>query len=303
MNGPHSNRDESRGLWLGLLGVVIFAMTLPMTRLAVGPAGDPQLPPLFVTAGRAALAGLLSIGYLWITRAVWPRKDQLRDFAVSALGTVVGFPLFLGLALREVDAMHAAVVTGVLPLGTAVAAVIAFGQRPSAGFWACATAGCGLVIGFAAMQGNGRLSAADGLLLLAVASASIGYVAGARLSSQMRAEQVICWVLVLSLPFTAPVALAAWPDASVRPSAWVGFGYVTVFSMWLGFFAWYRGLALGGTVRVSQVQLVQPFLALLFAVPVLGERLDAVTVGFSLAVIATVFAGKKMPVHARATAS
>lgn len=302
MSREPSRHDESRGLWLGLLGVVIFAMTLPMTRLAVGPASDPQLPPLFVTAGRAALAGLLSIGYLWITRAPWPRRRQLGDFAVSALGTVVGFPLFLGLALREVDAMHAAVVTGVLPLGTAVAAAIAFGQRPSTGFWTFAALGCALVIGFAAMQGSGRLGAADGLLLLAVASASIGYVAGARLSSQMRAEQVICWVLVLSLPVTLPIALAAWPEAPVRPSAWLGFGYVTVFSMWLGFFAWYRGLALGGTVRVSQVQLVQPFLALLFAVPVLGERLDALTVGFSLAVIATVFAGKKMPVHARATA-
>ena len=66
--------------------------------------------------------------------------------------------------------------------------------------------------------------------------------------------------------------------------------------MWLGFFAWYRGLALGGTVRVSQVQLVQPFLSMLFAIPLLGEKLDTVTVGFGLAVIATVFIGKKMPV-------
>jgi drug/metabolite transporter (DMT)-like permease len=116
----------------------------------------------------------------------------------------------------------------------------------------------------------------------------------------MSAERVICWVLVLSLPFTLPVMLAALPDHAVRPGAWLGFGYVTLFSMWLGFFAWYRGLALGGTVRVSQVQLVQPFLALLFAVPVLGETLDATTVAFSLAVIVIVFIGKKMPASTRA---
>ena len=103
-------------------------------------------------------------------------------------------------------------------------------------------------------------------------------------------------MLVLSLPLTLPVMGATWPAQPVRPAAWLGFGYVTLFSMWLGFFAWYRGLALGGTVRVSQVQLVQPFLALLFAVPVLGERLDAATVVFSLAVIATVFLGKRLPV-------
>ncbi|HMC15455.1 MAG TPA: DMT family transporter [Albitalea sp.] len=288
------NASETRGLWLGLLGVTIFAMTLPMTRLAVGPAGDPQLPPLFVTAGRAAVAGLLSLIYLYATGAPRPRRAQLTDLAICAAGTVVGFPLFLALALRHVDAMHAAVITGVLPLTTAFAAALSFRQRPSNGFWVCAVLGCALVLVFAAQQGGG-LRAADGLLLLAVSCASIGYVSGARLSSQMRAEQVICWVLVLSLPLSFPVMAASWPVQPVRASAWLGFGYVTLFSMWLGFFAWYRGLALGGTVRVSQVQLVQPFLALLFAVPVLGESLQASTIVFSLAVIATVFVGKRMP--------
>jgi len=289
---------ENRGLWFGLLGVVIFAMTLPMTRLAVGPALDPQLPPLFVTAGRAAVAGLLSVAYLLATRATRPGPQLWPALAVCAAGTVVGFPLFLSLALRQVDAMHAAVVTGVLPLATAMAAAWSFRQRPSNGFWVCAVLGCALVLAFAARQGSGALSAADGLLLLAVASAAIGYVAGARLTTAMSAEQVICWVLVMSLPLTAPVMWAQWPSqaaATIKTSAWLGFGYVTLFSMWLGFFAWYRGLALGGTVRVSQVQLVQPFLALLFAVPVLGEKLEAGTVVFSLAVIAIVFIGKKMP--------
>lgn len=293
-----SAHDETRGLWLGLLGVVIFAMTLPMTRLAVGPADDPQLPPLFVTAGRAAFAGLLSVLYLWVTGAPRLQRRHVPALATSALGTVVGFPLFLGLALRQVDAMHAAVVTGLMPLATAVAAATYFRQRPSNGFWACAALGCAMVLVFAAWRGAGHLSAADGLLLLAVVSTAVGYVAGARVASELPAEQVICWVLVISLPLTLPLALAVWPAAPVRASSWGGFAYVTLFSMWLGFFAWYRGLALGGTVRVSQVQLVQPFLALLFAVPVLGETLDATTVLFSLAVIGVVFVSKKMPARA-----
>jgi len=239
MNAAPSSRDQTRGLWLGALGVLIFAMTLPMTRLAVGPLDAPQLPPAFVTAGRAAGAGLLSLVYLWLTGAPRPRQAQLGLLAVSALGTVLGFPIGLAMALREVPSMHAA-----------------------------------------------------------VASASIGYVAGARLSAQWRAEHVISWVLVLSLPATLPVALWAWPTAPVRAAAWGAFGYVTVFSMWLGFFAWYRGLALGGALRVSQVQLIQPFLALLLAVPVLGEALTPSTLGFSLAVVAVVLVGKRMPVRA-----
>jgi drug/metabolite transporter (DMT)-like permease len=291
-----SARDERRGLALGLLGVAIFAVTTPMTRLAVGDAAAPQLSPLFVTAGRAAAAGLLSLAWLLATRAPRPRGGQWRDIAVTALGVVLGFPLGLALALREVPAIHAAVVTGVLPLGTAVAAALLLRQRGSPRFWGCALAGCAVVLGYAAWQGGGRLVAADALLLGAVASASVGYVVGARLSAALAPEQVICWVLVASLPVTLP--LAAWAARDLEPAAisagaWLGFGYVALFSMWLGFFAWYRGLALGGALRVSQVQLLQPFLSALAAVPLLGERLDGATVACLAAVIALVFAGRR----------
>jgi drug/metabolite transporter (DMT)-like permease len=281
---------------LGLLGVLIFAMTLPMTRLAVGPAEAPQLPPLFVTAGRAAGAALLSLIYLRLSGARRPERTDLLPLLATALGTVVGFPLFIALALREVPAMHAAVITGVLPLFTAVVAAWHLRQRPSRGFWVCALLGCALVLGFAARQGGGHLVVADGLLLLAMLSAATGYVSGAQLSMRWRAEHVISWVLVISLPLTLPVALLTLPETPVRPLAWVGFAYVTVFSMWLGFFAWYRGLAVGGTMRVSQVQMVQPFLALLLAVPVLGEPLQVTTLMFAVAVVAVVFVGKHMPV-------
>jgi drug/metabolite transporter (DMT)-like permease len=291
----------SKGMALGALGVLIFALTLPMTRLAVGPLEAPQLPPAFVTAGRAAGAGLLSVAYLWWARAAWPTARQWALLALSGLGTVLGFPLGLALALREVPSMHAAVVTGLLPLATAAIAALALRQRASAGFWACAVAGCALVLAFAAREGGGRLVAADGWLLAAMLCASGGYVAGARLAAQMPAEQVISWVLVGSLPLTLP--LAAWcapaDPGAVAAASWGAFGYVTVFSMWLGFFAWYRGLALGGALRVSQVQLVQPFLSLLLAVPVLGEPLQPATLGFSVAVIAVVFIGRRMPVGAK----
>lgn len=292
--------QEGRGLWLGLLGVAIFAMTLPMTRLAVGDASAPQLPPAFVTVGRAGLAGLLSLVWLRAIGAPRPGRHLWQAIAVCALGTVVGFPLFLALALRDVPSMHAAVVTGLLPLATAAAAAIGLRQRASAGFWLCAVLGFVAVIAFAAVAGGGRLHLADGFLLAAVAFGAMGYVAGARVSAELPAQQTICWVLVLSLPLTLPAMAWTWPAQPVSLAAWGGFVYVGVFSMWLGFFAWYRALAIGGVLRVSQVQLVQPFLALLAAVPILGERLDAATVVFSLAVIAIVMLGKRMPVQASA---
>lgn len=295
----------TQGWLLGVLGVLIFALTIPMTRLASGSLAAPQLPAEFVAIGRAALAGLLAALWLGATRAPWPRPAQWRQLGLTALGVVFGFPLFLGWAVQRVDAAHAAVVSGLLPIATALMGALLMRQRPSRGFWACALLGTALVLGFAFWKGGARLQAADGLLVLAVLWGGVGYVLGARLSAPqgdgrppMAPQQVISWVLVASLPVTLPLTWAFHPTAPVRLAAWGGFLYVSVFSMWLGFFAWYRGLQLGGMLRVSQVQLLQPFLSMWLAVPLLGEPLDAATVGFSLAVMATVFLSRRMAVVA-----
>jgi drug/metabolite transporter (DMT)-like permease len=297
----HPTQDREALLW-GVVGVTLFAATLPMTRLAVGSLEAPQLSPWFVTFGRAAVAGLLSIVYLlWQqtrgtlkvpVRAEWPLV------AITAFGVIVGFPLFLALALRTVPSTHGAVVTALLPLSTAVLGALWYKQRPSAGFWACAVLGSGLVLGFMVWRAGGLyLGVANIYLIIAMTTGAFGYIGGARLTPRLGAEQTICWVLVGGLPFTLPMAwwFAPVDAAAVSRMAWGGFMYVALFSMWIGFFAWYRALALGA-VRVSQIQLIQPFISLLFAVPLAGERLDAMTMVFAIAVIATVYIGKKMPV-------
>lgn len=297
----HLSREIQTGLWLGLLGVVIFALTLPLTRLAVGTPQAPQLSGLFVSTGRATVAALLSIVFLWLTRAPWPARANLPALGVVMLGVVFGFPMLSSIAMRQVEAVHASVMLGVVPLATAGVGAWLHRQRPSAGFWLCAGLGTALVVLFAVLRSGHSglvLAWADTLLLGAMACAAVGYGMGSLLSQRMAPEQVICWALILGLPLNLPIALVEYPQAAIHFSAWLGFVYVAVASQWLGFFAWYRGLALGGTVRVSQVQLLQPFLSMLFAVPILGERLDLLTVGFGLAVIAVVFVGRKMPVHA-----
>lgn len=288
--------NEAKGLFLGFLGVVTFGITLPMTRLAVGDNSDPQLDPLFVTAGRASIAGILSIFYIIILRSKRPSRHHIWPLIVCALGTAIGWPIFIAIALRSVHAMHAAVITGILPLSSAIAGAIYFRQRPSFGFWACTLFGCFSVMLYAAMQGGGQLVVADLLLVLAVISTGIGYVGGTIVSKDLPAPDVICWVLVIALPVSLPFALYSMPNHVVTWQAWGGFTYVTLFSMWLGFFVWYRGLVLGGMVRVSQIQLLQPFVSVIAAVPLLGESLDFKTVGFLLLVMATVFVGRKMPV-------
>ncbi|MDZ7938712.1 MAG: DMT family transporter [Rhodoferax sp.] len=292
-------QNERRGLWLGLLGVAIFAITLPMTRLATGTADAPQLSPWFVTLARAALAGGLSILFLLATRSRWPTAAERKPLALAAVGNALGFPLLIGFALRHISASHAAVTIALLPLATAAVAALVLHQRARLGFWISALLGASLVVAFSLFRasqhpGGLALEWADLLMVGAVLSAALGYVYGAKVTPTLGAEQVICWVCVLALPVTLPGAWLTWPTQAIQTSSWLALGYVGVFSMWAGFFAWYRGLALGGTLKVSQVQLLQPFLSILAAVPLLGESLDWVTVGFALAVVATVFTGKRL---------
>ncbi|MDA7417033.1 DMT family transporter [Xenophilus arseniciresistens] len=292
--------QETLGMWLGVLGVAFFAITLPMTRLATGTADAPQLSPWFVTLGRAALAGLLSAVFLLVTRSPRPQAHQWKPLGMAVLGNVIGYPLLLAYALRVVTASHAAVITALLPLVSAMVAAWVLHQRARPGFWICAAVGSALVVLFSVLRASQHTGGgfgfewADLLLVGAVIAASFGYIYGAQVTPALGAERVICWVCVLALPLTLPATVLLWPQQPVATSAWVGFVYVGVFSMWIGFFAWYRGLALGGALRVSQTQLLQPFLSILAAVPLLGEALDAVTLGFAAAVVVTVVISKKL---------
>lgn len=292
-------RWETIGLWLGIVGIAFFGITLPATRLATGTIDAPQLSPWFVTLGRAALAGALSVAFLAVTRSPPPTRQQWMPIGMAMLGNLLGYPLLLAYALRSVTAGHAAVITALLPLVTSVSAAVVLRQRARLGFWLCALLGSSLVVAFSMIRASGQttglgFSLPDILLVAGVIAASVGYVYGAQVTSSLGAERVICWVCVLALPVTIPATFFLWPETPASKSAWMGFVYLGVFSMWVGFFAWYRGLALGGAIRVSQVQLLQPFFAIVASVPILGEPLDALTLCFAIAVVLAVLVGRKL---------
>ena len=283
----HKDNHAPFSGWInGMLGVCIFSGSLPATRIAVM-----DLDPFFLTYIRASVAGILAVTLLALLRVKRPQSSHVMSLITVSLGVIIGFPLLTAMALKHVTSAHSLVFTGLLPLSTAIFGVIRGGERPQKAFWVFSVTGSLLVAGFA-FTGDVSLSATgDVLMLAAVAACGLGYAEGARLSREMGGWQVISWALVLSLPFMLLATYLTLPaDLNhIGTPAWVALGYVSLFSMFLGFVFWYRGLVLGGIAAVGQLQLLQPFIGLCLSVVLLHETvtplMGIVTLGVILCVV------------------
>jgi drug/metabolite transporter (DMT)-like permease len=283
--------DNSAQGWVsGFLGMLIFSGSLPATRLAVQ-----EFDPLFLTAMRAVLAAILALGALGLMRQRWPQRQDFVPLVMVAIGVVIGFPLLTALALQHTTSAHALVYIGLLPLATACFGVLRGGERPKVAFWLFSVLGSLLVGAFALSQGAGASWVGDLLMVAAILLCGLGYAEGAMLTRKLGGWQVISWALVVALPLTAGVAVwaapANWPQVSV--GAWLSLGYISLFSMWIGFIFWYRGLALGGIAAVGQLQLLQPFFGLALAAWVLHETIQPSMIAVMAGVLVCVYGAKR----------
>lgn len=274
----------------GLAGVVIFSGSLPATRIAVA-----DFSPLFLTSARAVIAALLGAALLAALRQNKPARDDLLSLIIVALGVVVGFPLLTALALQYITSAHSIVFVGLLPLATAIFAVLRGGERPKPLFWLFSVFGSAMVVGFALNSGAEVSLTGDLLMVAAIVACGLGYAEGAKLSRTLGGWQVISWALILALPLMAVIALLTLPEswARIGGGAWAGLAYVSVFSMLVGFVFWYRGLAIGGIAAVGQLQLLQPFFGLLLAAALLHERVSPLMLLTTLAIVACVAGARK----------
>nr|WP_312969501.1 DMT family transporter [Brucella intermedia] len=277
--------------WInGFLGVLIFSGSLPATRLAVI-----DIDPTFLTMARASIAGALGLALLLVFREPFPRRNDVISLVVVALGVVVGFPLLTGLALQHMTSAHAIVFIGLLPLATAIFAVLRGGERPRPMFWLFSVVGSLIVASYAYGQGSQSTLLGDVLMLAAVIVCGLGYAEGAQLSRRLGGWQVICWALVFSLPVMLPLSVMTRPETwvGIGTPAWISLGYVSLFSMLIGFFFWYRGLAQGGAASVGQLQLLQPFFGLMLAAGIAGEPVSMGMVATAAVVVVCVAGAKR----------
>ncbi|MDQ8934853.1 DMT family transporter [Acinetobacter rudis] len=282
--------EATKGWVNGLIGVTIFAGSLPATRVAVA-----DFDPLFLTAIRALIAALLGVFLLIVLKQPKPKLTDLPSLAMSALGVVIGFPLLTALALQYVTSAHSIVFIGLLPLCTALFAVLRAGERPKPLFWVFSILGAAFVAGYSAFGSSGASLKGDLLMLAAVLVCGFGYAEGARVSRTLGGWQVICWALLLSLPIMLPIALWDMPSSfsHVSLSAWFALAYVSIFSMFLGFVFWYKGLVQGGIAAVGQLQLFQPFIGLTLAAVLLHESVSWTMLVITLIAVLCVAGSKK----------
>ncbi|NWJ45314.1 MAG: DMT family transporter [Chloroflexi bacterium] len=296
--------NATKGLLLGLVGVAVFSMTLPATRIGIG-----SFSPWFISEGRVVVAGILAAVVLFFTRQKFPNRRQLVQLYIIGLMIGLGFPMLATAAMSTLPASHGAITLALQPLATALAATIRAGERPSPLFWAASLIGSGAVIWYALAQGGGSLEPADLMLLGAVAASGVGYAEGARLSRELGSWQVISWVMVLIWPVLAIMMGFEVARTGITPlfnaplEAWLCFLYVAILSQYVGFFAWYRGLAMGGVARVGQLQLLQPFMTLIISSFLLGEKITFITALVAIVVVGAVAIGRKAPVALRQSAA
>ncbi|MCK1545800.1 DMT family transporter [Bradyrhizobium sp. 147] len=283
-------QSSGSGWGNGLLGVIIFSGSLPATRVAVG-----GFSALFLTSARALIAALIGLAVLGLLRQARPTRQDLASLAIVAIGVVVGFPLLTALALQHITSAHSIVFIGLLPLSTAIFGVLRGGERPQPLFWLFAVLGSATVAGFALSNDGSSSLTGDLLMVAAIILCGLGYAEGAALSRRLGGWQVISWALLLALPLMVPVVIWTWPPtwSGVSAPAWVGLAYVSVFSMFVGFIFWYRGLALGGIARVGQLQQLQPFFGLALAGLLLHEPVAWNMIAATVLVVVCVFFARR----------
>jgi drug/metabolite transporter (DMT)-like permease len=288
---------EKFGLALGVAGVLLFGGTLPATRLAVA-----AFDPLFLSAARAVIAGCAGFLLLVTLRRSLPPRALWRDLVLAGLCTIIGFPVFMALAMAHVPASHGGVVLGIIPLATAAAAALVAHERPSLGFWLASAAGASIVFVFMARQSEAStIELGDVYLLGTVLSGAFGYALSGRLSRTLPGWEVISWQVAAFLPLSLLAALLLAPSTftDVQAPAWAGLVYVSFISQFFAFFVFNAAMAMGGVARVGQMMLLQPFVIVALSVPVNGERFDPSTLLYAVAVVVTVIVGQRMQVTRR----
>jgi drug/metabolite transporter (DMT)-like permease len=281
---------------IGFVGIAIFSLTLPFTQMAVN-----EMSPFFLAFGRASIAGICALILLLFNKSKFPNRVQIKKLIIIVVGVVYGFPIFTSIAMTTLPSSHSGIVLGILPLAMSLFAAIKYKEKPSLSFWLTSIFGTFMVISYTFMDNDGSLMIEDLWLLFAILFAAIGYSEGGILSKEMGSIAVISWALVISLPLNLFASYVFYETsyATISFQAFMSLMYVGLFSMFIGFFFWYKGIAIGGISRVGQVQLIQPFLTIIGAYFLTNEKITFLNILFALIVLIVIIIGRRTKIDVK----
>lgn len=292
-HSPKESSVETEAYLLGILSVAAFSLTLPCAKALAG-----YLNAIQIGLFRSVLAAIVAVPVLFIMRSVRPNLSQIKRLLLMSLGVVYGFPVLTAVGMQHVPVGHGGVVLAALPLSTAIFGTLITRDRPSALFWMSSVGGFVAVAIFAGLRSEqgSRFYLGDLALMGAVVLAGFGYAQGGALSKEMRGWEVICWALVLNLPLL--VMLSLWQLDTCQFETfgsiqWGALAFLAFINSLLGFFSWNRALALGGIQRISQLQLLQPFITYGYSILLMGEQFDTLALVICVAVIALILVSKQ----------
>ena len=267
-------RVQKRGLAFAFLGVFLFSASLPLTKLALQ-----SFDPLFTAFARPLIALVIALPLMIKANALSLPRDLWRPMIFTTLGAVFGWPILIALALQRSTSAHVAVIAAVMPLVTAIFALVRFKRHANWQFWLASSLGTLLLILFALSRGgaSGSNASANLLTMLAVVASSYCYVEGAGLTRHMPGWQVISWIVILGSPASLVGAVIVFAHThhhySFHAQALIGLLGIGYSSMYFGFFAWYRGLQDLGVTHGSQVQQLQAIMTLGWSALFLHEQI------------------------------
>jgi len=278
--------SQIKGIAKGFVAVALFSLTVPMTKVALT-----GFSPEAIAAIRVFIAGLFSLFLIGKLSARIPTLKESAGLILAGLGICVGFPYGISLTLMHTSAVEMGVALAALPLLTAIIAVFISKERHNLGFWISAFAGFGLLAHYFS---NGLSVDMPFALLVTLVSSAFGYAIGGHVAKTLGGWQTICWMMIFYLPVSAFSFGYYAPDGfEWNLEAALALVYLGLISQWLGFHFWYDGMAKAGIGRISQLQLLQPFMTLVFAALILGEVLLWSQLGYVLLIALIVFSALK----------
>ncbi|KWK80488.1 DMT family transporter [Burkholderia ubonensis] len=263
------------------------------------------LPPFTATALRFLIATPLLFALMRAQRLRWPRLSR-RDaglLVVQAAAGGVGYTVLLICGTRLSSPLDAGVMLGTLPAMSTLIAAVLLRERQTPRDWAAAalaTAGVLLVTftpGHAAP--SMRALAGDALVLAAVACEAVFILLNRRLAVPLApltlstAMSGLGFALALvPAAFEWHAATAGWTSGAIAAVvSVVSVVYYALVPTVLGYLCWYAGSARTSGTEAALFTAFAPVSAVLFAVTLFGETLNAARLAGIALVVAGVLVG------------